>query len=270
MSVYKNDIPEYFCIALDSIINQTMPPSEIVLTIDGPVLEDLNAAIAKYEKKYSLLKVVRLIENKGLGIAHQIGVNNCTNELIAVMDSDDIAVSNRFEKQVKCFMAEPNLDILGGYISEFVGQVDNVVGIREVPLDDKNIKNYLKWRCPLNHMTIMFKKSSVLKAGNYQDWHYDEDSYLFCRMYLVGCIFRNIPDILCHVRVGKEMYKRRGGWKYFASEAGLMRFMLNNKIIILYQYLINIFLRFVIQVLMPDNIRGFIFKYLFRKFARTK
>jgi hypothetical protein len=89
-------------------------------------------------------------------------------------------------------------------------------------------------------------------------------------MYLVGCIFKNIPDILCHVRVGKEMYKRRGGWKYFVSEASLMRFMLNNKIIILYQYLINIFLRFVIQVLMPDNIRGFVFKHFFRKFARTK
>jgi glycosyltransferase involved in cell wall biosynthesis len=266
LAVYKNDNPLYFRSAMDSIIEQTIPPDEIVLTVDGPVTEAIDEVINDFQHKINYLKVIRMFENKGSGIAHQIGVDHCTNQLIAIMDADDIAVPDRFEKQLRCFKQYPDIDILGGYISEFINDnTKNTVGLRSVPTEDKDIKKYLKWRCPMNHVTVMFKKDAVLKAGNYQDWYYDEDSYLFCRMYLVGCVFKNIPEILCYVRVGSDMYKRRGSIKFFKSEAKLMKFILDNKIIKFHEYLINIFVRIVVQVLMPTFIRGVVFKIFFRK-----
>jgi glycosyltransferase involved in cell wall biosynthesis len=250
---------------MNSIIEQTIPPDEIVLTVDGPVTEAIDEIINDFQHKINYLKVIRISENKGLGIAHQTGVDNCANQLIAIMDADDIAVPDRFEKQLQYFENFPDIDILGGYISEFINNTQNTVGLRIVPTEDKDIKKYLKWRCPMNHMTVMFRKDAVLKAGNYQDWYYDEDSYLFCRMYLAGCVFKNIPEILCYVRVGSDMYKRRGGIKYFKSEAKLMKFMLDNKIIRFPEYLINVFIRFVVQIAMPNFIRGIVFKIFFRK-----
>jgi glycosyltransferase involved in cell wall biosynthesis len=264
LSVYKNDNPEYFEIAINSILNQSIPPDEIVLTIDGPIPDILDNIINIYKSKIQCLNIIRLSQNRGLGIAHQIGVEHCTNSLIAMMDSDDISVPDRFEKQLKYFEKNKDVDVIGGYISEFIDNIENTVGIRNVPLNDVDIKKYLKKRCPLNHMTVMFKKESVLKSGSYQDWYFNEDYYLWCRMLLNGCKFGNIPAVLVYVRVGNDMYKRRGGWRYFRSEAKLQLFMLNNKIINVYEYLINILIRFIIQIIMPNRVRGFIFRNLMR------
>jgi glycosyltransferase involved in cell wall biosynthesis len=248
LSVYKNDNPDYFKIAMDSILNQTMPPDEIVLTIDGPIPVELNNTVGEYAAKLYNLKIIQLPENKGLGIAHKIGVENCSYGLIAIMDSDDIAVPDRFEREIQYLKENPEVDIVGGYIYEFIDAIENIAGIREVPLNDTDIKKYLKKRCPLNHVTVMFKKEAILKCGNYQDWHYNEDYYLWCRMFTTGCIFANIPDVLVYVRVGKDMYNRRGGWKYFCSEARLQKFMLDNNIINLYKYLANVFIRCITAV----------------------
>jgi glycosyltransferase involved in cell wall biosynthesis len=264
ISVYKNDTPDHFSLAMNSIIEQTFPPNEIVLTIDGPISASLSDIISKYEKELCNLKIIRIPENKGQGIAHQIGVINCSHELIAIMDSDDIAVKDRFEKQIKCFEENPDIDILGGFIAEFIDDRDNIISIRSVPLEDNLIKKYLKRRCPFNQMTVMVRKNSVLNAGNYQDWYFEEDYYLWCRMFLNGCKFKNIPNILVYVRVGKAMYNRRGGWKYFKSEIKLQRFMLDNKIIIQFEYIINVVIRFVVQIIMPNTIRGLFFRYFFR------
>ena len=149
-------------------------------------------------------------------------------------------------------------------MTEFIDCEDNIVGTRYVPLPDKDIKRYLKARCPLNHVTVMMKKTAVLGVGNYQDWHYNEDYYLWIRMTLKGCSFANLPDTLVNVRVGKEMYQRRGGWKYFKSEARLQGYMLKHGIISLPRYVYNTAIRFGVQVAIPNKLRGFVFQ----KFAR--
>ena len=111
----------------------------------------------------------------------------------------------------------------------------------------------------------MFRKAEVLAVGNYQDWHYNEDYYLWIRMAEAGCRFANLPDTLVNVRVGKDMYARRGGWTYFRSEAGLQRYMRQHKIISLPRFLFNVAVRFAVQVVMPNKVRGFVFQKLFRK-----
>lgn len=265
MCVYKNDNPEHFREALESIINQTRRPDEIVLIVDGPISKSTNEIIQNYEDEL-FFKVIRLVDNVGHGNARRIGLENCSNGLIALMDADDISVIDRFEKQIVCFENDQELSIVGGFINEFIENCDNIAGVREVPLDDKEIKEYLKKRCPFNQVTVMFKKSDVDKAGGYIDWYCEEDYYLWIRMLENNMKFKNISDNLVFVRVGKEMYQRRGGWRYFKSEAKLQKYMLSHGIINLFTYLNNVLIRFIIQVLMPNQIRGFIFK----KFARKK
>ncbi len=266
MSVYKNDKPEWFDIALDSIITQTISPNEIVLVKDGPVSVEIHKIIEKYESLYkSLFKVIEFKENKGLGIALKTAVENCSYDLIARMDSDDISVNNRFEQQLKYFKNNSNLDIIGGNISEFIDRETNVIGKRVVPETDSQIKDYMKCRCPLNHVTVMFRKSFVLKFGKYIDWFWNEDYYLWIRMLLDNAVFANTGTVLVNVRVGNDMYARRGGIKYFISEARLQKFMYKKGIISFIRAFINIMQRLILQVIMPNWCRAVLFKTFARK-----
>lgn len=264
MSVYKNDNPEYFDLALQSVLNQTIPPNEVILTIDGPVPEGIEEGLSFYEKN-PLIRIIRSEQNQGLGLAHAMGVNNCKNEWIGIMDSDDICVPNRFELQLQYILDHPETDLMGGQIEEFIDSKDNIVGRRNVPLSNKEIYSYMKYRQPLNHMTFFMKKESVLAVGNYEHWHLDEDYYLICKMAKAKMNFANLPETLCYVRVGNEMYARRGSFKYFLSEKKLQDWMLKNHLINILQWFFNISVRFCVQVILSNKIRSFFFKKVFRK-----
>ena len=266
MSVYKNDKPADVSVALDSIINQTVRPNEIVLVVDGPIPDKLMLVLDEYDKRnIGLFNIIRLPINRGLGNALKLATEKAKYELIARMDSDDIAESTRFEKQLKCFENDSELSIVGGSISEFIDTPQNIVGHRVCPFTNDEIKDYMKSRCGLNHVTVMFRKSEVLRVGNYQDWFWNEDYYLWIRMMLAGCKFANLPDVLVNVRVGKDMYARRGGRKYYNSERDLQRYMLEHKVINRWQYMYNVFVRWCIQIAMPNSIRAFVFQKLLRK-----
>lgn len=264
MSVYRNDKPDDFVDAVRSIYIQTIPPAEIILVVDGPIPETVDAAIATLQEEIPVLKVNRLENNCGHAIARQTGLDAASNNLCAVMDSDDISVPERFEKQLKAFEQHPDVTVVGGIINEFIGTIDNVVGTRIVPENDEEIKEYLKSRCPMNLVTVMLKKDDVMKVGGYQDWYCEEDYYLWIRLALAGYKFYNIQENLVNVRVGEEMYQRRGGLRYFKSEARLQKYMLKNGIISYPKYCYNVALRLILQVLMPNKLRG----WVFQKFAR--
>ena len=265
MCVYGKDDPTWFRVAVDSILNQTVPPSEVVLVVDGPVPHELNAVICEYESN-PLFKLIRFPENQGHGNARRAGLAACTHELVAIMDADDISHEMRFEKQLAAFNANGQISIVGGQITEFVASPENIVGERNVPLNDDAIKQYMKQRCPMNLVTVMFRRDSVMEAGGFIDWYCEEDYYLWLRMALKGMTFANVSDVLVNVRVGKEMYRRRGGWRYFKSEEKLQRYMKKNKIIGSGRYLSNVTKRFILQVLLPNRLRGWVFK----KFARKQ
>ena len=263
MCVYGGDRPTWFRTAVDSVCNQTVKPDEIVIVVDGPVPEELDAVICQYEKE-PIFRVIRLEKNMGHGEARRISLNACQHSLVALMDADDISSSDRFEKQLKMFGADPELTIVGGNITEFVDTPDNLVGMRTVCAADSEIKQDMKKRCPMNQVTVMFHKAAVDKVGGYIDWFCEEDYYLWLRLMLAGVKFANIPEVLVNVRVGNEMYQRRGGLKYFKSEATLQKWMLENNVIGLGTYVTNVIKRLVVQVLLPNRIRS----WVFQKFAR--
>ena len=266
ISVYKSDNPIYFDRALSSITDlQTIKPDEVVLVVDGPVSKDIDLVIKKYEDKYPFFNVIRLETNGGLGNALKIAVENAKYDLIARMDSDDVSVNTRFAEQLSFFVNNPDIDIVGGDITEFIGKESNVVGKRSVPKSNYEIREYMKTRCAMNHVSVMYKKASVINAGGYQDWFWNEDYYLWIRMWLNGAKFANTGTVLVNVRVGEEMYQRRGGTKYFNSEKGLQDYMLQHNMINYITYLNNVGKRFIVQKMLPNKIRGCVFRLFARK-----
>ncbi|MBR4678311.1 MAG: glycosyltransferase [Bacteroidales bacterium] len=267
-SVYKNDKTEYVRAAFDSmLVNQSVKPNEIIIIRDGFVSDDLEEFLKEYERKYSdVVRIIRLDSNKGLGNALMVGVECARYEYIARMDSDDICMPDRFFKQISFFESNSDVDIVGGQISEFVKMPDNIIGKRNVPVSNADIYDYMKSRCGFNHMTVMFKKQSVIEAGNYQDWFWNEDYYLWVRMMIKKCKFANLSDILVNVRSGVEQYARRGGKRYFESEKGIKKLMLDNQIISKFEYYFYVAQRYIIQVLLPNKMRG----WVYRMFARKK
>ena len=274
MCVYAGDNPEHFDAAISSIINQTVTPTEIVLTVDGPIPLETELVIDKHLKESAIkkieFKVIRLEKNMGHGEARRICFDNCSCELIALMDADDLSVPDRFEKQLHFFSDNQQVSVVGGMITEFISSsnpidTSQIVGKRIVPEEDSSIKQFMKKRCPMNQVTVMFKKKDVAEVGGYIDWYCEEDYYLWIRLALAGKSFGNIPENLVNVRVGEEMYQRRGGWKYFRSEVKLQRLMLTKKKISIVRYTINTIERLIVQVLLPTRVRGWVFQKLTRK-----
>jgi glycosyltransferase involved in cell wall biosynthesis len=266
MSVYKNDKAADFLVALRSVtVHQTVSPDELILVVDGPIAENLEQQIATFQQEYSPMQVIRLATNQGHAAARQTAIDNAQYPLITIMDSDDIARADRFEKELAFMENHPEVDVIGGQIEEFDTDEQHIVSKRIVPQTDEDIKQYLQSRCPMNFQTIMARKEAVMKVGGIIDWFCEEDYYLWIRMAQNDCSFANLPDTLVSVRVGDALYSRRGGWKYFVSERGIQRYMLKHRIITCPRYIYNVLGRFVVQVCIPNQLRAFIFQKFFRK-----
>lgn len=265
MSVYFKEKAEYLEQALDSMWGQTVTPSEVVIVEDGPLTEELYAVLDAFQSRYGDAFVrLKNETNLGLGRALNKGLAACKNELVARMDTDDISAVYRCERQLAYFQSH-DVDIVGSNIAEFIEDPKHIVSIRKVPTGHEEIVCYMRKRCPMNHMSVMFKKSAVTAVSGYQDWHFNEDYYLWLRMFLGGATFGNIDENLVLVRVGNDMYARRGGYKYYKSERNLFKFMRKNKIIGYGAYVKAKTIRFILYVLMPNKMRAWAYK----KFARS-
>lgn len=269
MSIYKNDVAEDLKTAVNSIINQTLQPAEIVILGDGSLPEDILQVMEelKEEARNAGTEIIFLPQehNRGLGAALQIVVNHCKYPYIARMDADDIALPDRFEKEMKCFEEDPDLSIVGGMITEFVDSPDNIVTRRTLPLTDKEIKKFMRSRCGLNHMTVIFKKEDILKAGNYNNELRQEDYYLWARMMKAGCTFRNIPDVVVNVRSGKDQFSRRGGLSYYKNHCAVFNYMYREGLISLPRLLYNYVVRGIVQFALPNNVRTWVYQTFLRK-----
>ena len=274
LCVYNGDNAEQFDAAINSIISQTLSPKEVVVTVDGPIKSTIEEVIGKYIEELSSssigFKIIRLEKNRGHGEARRICFESCSYPLIAIMDADDLSEQQRFEKQIHYFSKHPEVSVVGGFITDFISasnplDISRSAGKRIVPENDKEIKQFMKKRCPMNQVTVMFKKDDVAAVGGYIDWYCEEDYYLWIRLALAGKKFANIPENLVNVRVGEEMYQRRGGWKYFKSEAKLQKYMLSKGMINIFRFFINISERFALQVVVPNHLRGYIFRVLARQ-----
>ncbi len=265
-SVYKNDIPKNVVIAVESVINQTLPPKQIVMIVDGPVPEELKQTLLELEKKYDIYENVWLEKNLGAGGALEAGWQRCKYNYIAKMDSDDISFPERFEKEMACFEKDPELDVVGSHTQEFFDELNNMANIKWVPETHEEIIKFMTRRSPFCHQSIMMKKSILEKAGGYKPWYYAEDYYLFIRMYLAGAKFYNLQEVLVYARINEDSFARRSGLKYYKSIKGLLKLMRKNKMMSFWSYTKSKIIRFIGHVLVPKRLK----KTLFMKFLRKK
>ena len=264
LSVYSKEKRKNLELSLKSIYDdQILKPDEIVLVEDGPLTEELYAEINhQLDRLKGILKIIKLEKNSGLGNALKEGVLHCTYEWIARMDTDDIAYPERFKKQIEYIKKNPDIDVLGTFMTEFIDEITNKICVKDAPIS--NIDNYIKYRDPVNHPSVILRKSKVLEAGNYQEIFLNEDSYLWARMYSIGAKFANIPEELVYFRVDDNTYKRRGGWKYIKAEWKLQKEYLRLGIINKIGFWKNVCLKSCVR-LMPNFLRKFIYLKVLRK-----
>ena len=264
MSVYYKEKPEYLDLSLKSIFDQTIIPNEVVLVEDGQLTNELEKIIKKYERKYpKIMKVIRYKQNRGLGIALHDGLLECSNEIVFRMDSDDYSVHDRFEKQLKVF-EEKNVDVVGSNIAEYDEKMENITGYRTIPETNGEIYKFAKKRNPMNHMTVGYKKNTVINSGNYQDMPYFEDYFLWIRMINRKYNFYNLQENLLNVRGGNSMIKRRGGITYIKSIIRFEKALLKIKFINFFEFIINLTERIFFSII-PNAFRSTLYNKVLRK-----
>lgn len=217
MSVYYKEQPDFLRSSMESIFSQTEKTDDFILVCDGPLTNELDEVINEFEHKYDVLHVIRFEKNRGLGPALNDGIEACKNELIARMDSDDIAPDYRCQHQIDAFRKDSELVILGGTVEEFEGNVKNIVSKKQMPTSDEEIKEYAKLRSPFNHPTVMYKKSAVQRVGGYPPLYLHEDYGLWVRLLSSGVKAANLSETLCFMRVDSGLYGRRGGFSYLKT-----------------------------------------------------
>ena len=239
--------------SVDSMLNQTVYPDDFVIVCDGELTPELDSVIEFYTTEYpELFNIIRLPVNNGLGNALRTGLEACKNEFVARMDTDDISLPERIEKQLVVFDTHPEYSVVGGHIAEFVDEPDNIIDYRIVPTTHDLIYKMAKKRNPMNHMTVLFKKSDVIKNGNYCDFSFFEYYHLWVRMLCNGNLFHNINEICVYARVD-TMFGRRHGLEYYKQSKKMMQFMKSLKLITYPQYIKNIFVRFIATMIVKKD-----------------
>lgn len=264
MSVYRGETPGYLRDSLASVFAQSLPPTEVVLVKDGPLTDALDRVIEEFCSMHANLKVVSLPNNRGLGSALNAGLEHCSYEIVARMDTDDIAVPTRFETQVAEFVTSPAISLVGSSVAEFESDPFRIERVRTVALDHEDIRRRFGQRCPVNHPTVMFRRNDVLSVGGYDDRFVQEDYYLWGRMLAKGHTFKNLAEPLVLMRCGAGLFGRRGGWRYAVSEAKLQIEFYRMGLVNLAQLLVNTTTRFTVRV-MPERLRRLIYTRLLRE-----
>ena len=265
MSVYKNEKSTYLNASLKSIENQTVVPNEIILVEDGPLTKEPYEVVDTHRNKFGEgFKVVVLNKNQGLGNALRIGTKYVSTKWIARMDTDDIAVPNRFELQLREVEKNPQLAVIGGQVDEFEGSIDNIVGKRIVPCSQVDIYKFIKWRSPFNHPTVMINKTMLEKVGGYENKGKLEDYFLWAKILAKGYPVRNLSQVLVHMRVDSGMYGRRGEFKNLKPIIELRNFLYKNGLVTLTErYIGNTIM--IMNIIIPSKLRKVIYELFLHK-----
>jgi glycosyltransferase involved in cell wall biosynthesis len=261
--VYRGDHPDHLVQALESLERQTLPADEVVIVQDGPIPDPLSNVLQEWRARLPTNQIT-LYRNEGLGVALQVGLAGCNHELVARMDSDDIAEATRFQKQLEAFQKQPSLSVVGSWIEEFSDDPMKPYASRRVPESAEDIRQFSRMRNPFNHMTVMLRKSHVLAVGGYMHFRGFEDYHLWARLVAAGAELYNIPEALVLVRGGASMLGRRAGLAYGSSEFSFQRELVRRGVTSRMQFIRNVVLR-VPSRLLPPRLLGNLYQSFLRQ-----
>lgn len=255
MSVYFKEKPEYLAACLQSLAVQRLKADEVVLVEDGPISSDLKAIIERFRESLNIISVP-LDENVGLACALNAGLKHCSHDLVARMDTDDIAMPARFEKQVAFMQANSDIAASSGFIEEF-NDAGAVLSQRALPLEHDALVRFAKKRSPLSHPAVIFRKQVVLAVGGYPEL-YPEDYLLWIKLIQSGYKIANIPDVLVRMRTGDDFITRRG-WKFLKGELRIYQYMYKTGFINFFEFFNIVLMKSVLR-LSPGFIKVYLYK----------
>ena len=261
LSVYYKNSPEQLFQSIKSVwTNQKLKPSQIVIVEDGNLPAELHRVVEYwFYQEPKIFTIVKLPKNVGLGAALNQGIKHCRYELIARMDADDISLSNRFLEQFTYMSHHPDVDVLGAQVDEWDEKMEKCLAKKRLPLKHEELSFFIKYRCPFNHPTVMYKKSIVLDIGGYPNKKL-EDYYLWINLFQVGKKFSNLSSVLVKMRAG-EMVKTRRGFSVLLPELQLQKYLLNCGINNHLELFINCLMRIILRSL-PYPLRAFAYRVL--------
>lgn len=263
MSVYKKEKPQYLRSALKSIEEQLLCPNQIIIVKDGPLTNELDSILDDFDRKYfEIVKLVINKENKGLAYSLQKGLGYCDNQIIARVDSDDINYEKRFLTEFNYLNENPKVSVVGCQIEEYDPNVGNL-GVRKVPITPKEIYDFSKKRNPLNHMSVMFRKSAVLSVGGYEQVSLFEDYFLWIKLLNESYKISNLPMELVRATVDSQFYSRRGGLSYLKKEVYFQYRCYKIGFLSIYEFVRNVIMRTGVR-LFPNAVLQFFYRHILR------
>lgn len=260
MPVYYGDDLNNLILAVNSVLNQTLLPNQIVIVVDGPIRTEVINFLNATSEHNNLIEIVKLENNIGLPGALNYGLKFVKSDWVARFDADDLMVPNRLEVQ-KEFIVKNQVDVIGGQIREF--DENNNWCERLVPTDIQSIKKLIPWRNPMNHVTVMYK-TNLIKQYWYRNISGYEDYDLWFRLLKNPKVkFVNLKNNLVDVRGGSQMYLRRAGLTYALGELRF-RFVTSRYSENILKHWVAGILRSLISIF-PSKVKALFYKNLLRK-----
>lgn len=250
--------------SIKSMLNQTLIPHEFVFVFDHPISNEMDLLIRTLISNYASIYYIKAYHlcGNGLGALLKVGVELCTCPFIARMDSDDISTPERCEKELQILNSSSTIAVVGSFLTEFELTPNMPKFVRRVPEQGNEVLNFTKFRNPINHPTVMFRKSMILEVGNYNvSFSHCEDYELWYRIIKNGYSLYNIQESLLFFRIGNDFLERRSGNGNVKSYIGLKKIMKADSFINFYQYISSILIQYFFAH-SPKKIKAFIYQQL--------
>lgn len=215
----REDLYKMFGSAVESIYGNSLQPGQVIIVVDGPVSALFRQKIRKYQEEYDF-EVVWLKEKSGLTEALNKGLEKVTCKWTFRADGDDINMPYRFTEQYR--ILQKGYDLVGGWVRE-IDSSRVLLGTRKVPETDEQIRKYIRYRNPFNHMSAAYSTERARKVGGYPDIYLREDYGMWASLIHDGAKSYNIQKVLVHASAGSGQYVRRSGRAYLVAEYALQR-----------------------------------------------
>lgn len=216
MSVYFKEKSNQLEACFNSLLLQTFKPSEVFLVKDGPLTDELEQVISVYKTLFgnSGIELNTYVNEKNIGLAKSLkkGLELVKYDIVARMDTDDICHLDRFKKQIA--LMKKGFDFIYGSSSEFQ-KLENDLNRGNIAVSPVKVRNYLNYRNPIVHPSMMFSKQKIQQLGSYRDFRFFEDYDLNIRVFNSDLKIGFIQEAIIHVRLNESYGNRRQGFEYF-------------------------------------------------------
>lgn len=185
-----------------SVLRQTLSDLELIVIDDASndATAHVATATADGDPRFRLLRQETRSERSA---ARNRGIRAATSELIGILDADDVALPERFERQVEFMDAHPEVALLGGWGWE-TDTAGHLTALLRPPTDDAALRRAMRRRSPFIHSATIYRKAAALEAGLYDPrLTASEDTDLFFR------ILRSAPAAV----LPEPLVVRRVDWR---------------------------------------------------------